>query len=99
MQAPVYFYVHFYVHSLTIPSPYLSHSQVIRIYNVNNDNNDAHTYACAHSHTCAHTIPMSSTTFTGLVTTVIYCEATHVCYIEDAREVTHVILMLLVEQG
>ena len=26
-------------------------------------------------------------------------EATHVCYIEDAREVTHVILMLLVEQG
>ena len=30
---------------------------------------------------------------------VIYCEATHVCYIEDAREVTHVILMLLVEQG
>ena len=30
---------------------------------------------------------------------VIYCESTHVCYIEDAREVTHVILMLLVEQG
>ena len=30
---------------------------------------------------------------------VIYCEGTHVCYIEDAREVTHVILMLLVEQG
>ena len=30
---------------------------------------------------------------------VIYCEATPVCYIEDAREVTHVILMLLVEQG
>ena len=30
---------------------------------------------------------------------VIYCEATHVCYIEDAREVTHVILMVLVEQG
>ena len=30
---------------------------------------------------------------------VIYCEATHVCYIEDAREVAHVILMLLVEQG
>ena len=30
---------------------------------------------------------------------VIYCEATHVCYIENAREVTHVILMLLVEQG
>ena len=29
----------------------------------------------------------------------IYCEATHVCYIEDAREVTHVILMLFVEQG
>ena len=29
----------------------------------------------------------------------IYCEATHVCYIENAREVTHVILMLLVEQG
>ena len=29
----------------------------------------------------------------------IYCEANHVCYIEDAREVTHVILMLLVEQG
>ena len=29
---------------------------------------------------------------------VIYCEATNVCYIEDAREVTHVILMLLVEQ-
>ena len=27
---------------------------------------------------------------------VIYCEATHVCYI-DAREVTHVILMLLEE--
>ena len=33
------------------------------------------------------------------VCVVIYCEATHVCYIEDAREVTHVILMLLVEQG
>jgi len=30
---------------------------------------------------------------------VIYCEATHVCYRDDAREVTHVILMLLVEQG
>ena len=30
---------------------------------------------------------------------VIYCEATQVCYIEDAGEVTHVILMLLVEQG
>ena len=30
---------------------------------------------------------------------VIYCEATHVCYIADAKEVTHVILMLLVEQG
>ena len=30
---------------------------------------------------------------------VIYCEATDVCYIENAREVTHVILMLLVEQG
>ena len=30
---------------------------------------------------------------------VIYCEATHVCYIENAREVTHVILMLLVDQG
>ena len=29
----------------------------------------------------------------------IYCEATQVCYIEDAREVTHVILMLLMEQG
>ena len=27
---------------------------------------------------------------------VIYCEATHVCYI-DAREVTHVILMSLEE--
>ena len=33
------------------------------------------------------------------VSVVIYCEATHVCYREDAREVTHVILMLLVEQG
>ena len=33
------------------------------------------------------------------VPVVIYCEATHVCDIEDAREVTHVILMLLVEQG
>ena len=30
---------------------------------------------------------------------VIYCEATHVCYIKDAREVTHVILMLLEEEG
>ena len=30
---------------------------------------------------------------------VIYCEAIKVCYIEDAREVTHVILMLLEEQG
>ena len=30
---------------------------------------------------------------------VIYCEATQVCHGEDAREVTHVILMLLVEQG
>ncbi len=30
---------------------------------------------------------------------VIYCEATHVCYRENAREVTHVILMLLVDQG
>jgi len=30
---------------------------------------------------------------------VIYCEATHVCYVEDAREVTHVILMLLEEHG
>ena len=29
----------------------------------------------------------------------IYCEAKHVCDIEDAREVTHVILMLLEEQG
>ena len=35
----------------------------------------------------------------GLAGAVIYCEATHVCYIEDAREVTHVILMLLVDQG
>ena len=35
----------------------------------------------------------------GIVGGVIYCEATHVCYIENAREVTHVILMLLVEQG
>ena len=30
---------------------------------------------------------------------VIYCEATRVWYVEDAREVTHVILMLLEEQG
>ena len=30
---------------------------------------------------------------------VIYYETTHMCYIEDAREVTHVILMLLEEQG
>ena len=30
---------------------------------------------------------------------VIYCEATQICYIEHAREVAHVILMLLVEQG
>ena len=29
----------------------------------------------------------------------MYCEATHVCYIEDAREVTHARLMLLEEQG
>ena len=28
-----------------------------------------------------------------------YIVKQHVCYIEDAREVTHVILMLLVEQG
>ena len=30
---------------------------------------------------------------------VIYYETTHICYIEDAREVTRVILMLLEEQG
>ena len=30
---------------------------------------------------------------------VTYCKATHVCYVEDAREVTHVIQMLLEEQG
>ena len=30
---------------------------------------------------------------------VIYYETTHISYVEDAREVTHVILMLLEEQG
>ena len=30
---------------------------------------------------------------------VIHCEATHVYYIEDAREVTYARLMLLEEQG
>ena len=29
----------------------------------------------------------------------VHSEATHVCYVEDAREVTHVILMLLEEKG
>ena len=34
-----------------------------------NDNNDACAYT--HTHTCTHTIPLTSTTFTGLVTTTV----------------------------
>ena len=48
----------------------------------------------AHTHTHARTHARTHTH-----THVIYCEATHVCDVDDAREVTHVILMLLEEQG
>ena len=44
-------------------------------------------------------LPVKGCHTTDQLLLVIYCEATHVCYREDAREVTHVILMLLVEQG
>ena len=71
----------------TLPySPLTYHTPKSYAYNINNDNDacahthththththpHTHAHACAHSHTCAHIIPMTSTTFTGLVTTTV----------------------------
>ena len=73
-------YTFVYTPSLS-PHP-IYHTPKSYAYNVNNDNDacththtplPTHTqaHACVHSHTCTHTIPMTSTTFTGLVTTTV----------------------------